>query len=213
MNYIAIIGDFVESRAIGGRATFQQRLVGLLEETSRRARGLVSPYTITLGDEFQAVYSRCETVIEDVVSVVSSVYPHKLRIAVGVGRIVTRINRESAIGMDGSAFHVARDVLEKLKGTDETVLQISVASPRNGAAVELANDALRLVAEMSKTWKANTWTITSELLSGSDVEPIAELLSITPRGVYKNMRTNGIRAVVHLCGRVASLLSDEVEAR
>lgn len=213
MGYLAIIGDFVESRSIGDRAEFQRGLTSLFDSLSHRNETVISPYTITLGDEFQAVYTSADGVFADLLTVFSEVYPQKTRIAVGVGTLSTDINRTSAIGMDGPAFHQARAALEQLKSIDDTVVQLAVDRPRNKSAIDLANQGLLLFADMSRTWKANTWVIARETMKGSPVDPIADTLSITPRAVYKNIRTNGVRTVVGLCTQATGLLADEMRER
>jgi hypothetical protein len=54
---VAVIADIVESREIPDRAHFQRRLKQVLDEPNSRAvDSLLSPFTLRVGDEFQAVY-------------------------------------------------------------------------------------------------------------------------------------------------------------
>lgn len=55
MQYFCVIADLVDSRLLSDRREFQQLLKEKLKDVSAESSGLVSPYTITLGDEFQAV--------------------------------------------------------------------------------------------------------------------------------------------------------------
>lgn len=213
MAYVAVIGDLVASREITNRAAFQRRLSRLFAALSSRNPGIVSPYTITLGDEFQALYANANHLFVDLVTILAHVHPFRLRLALGVGEITTAINDEHAIGMDGPAFHTAREVMEQLKTQDDTLLQTFVRQPGNGAAVDLLNRALSVVAELTRTWKRNTWAITRDEMSGKTVEETADTLSITTRAVYKNMRTNGVRSIVALFEGAVKLLNAEVGIR
>ncbi len=53
MNYIVVIADVVASRNIADRALIQDQFVATLSRLNDRNLQLVSPYTVTLGDEFQ----------------------------------------------------------------------------------------------------------------------------------------------------------------
>ena len=55
MNYISLIGDIVNSRGIKSRDTFQKKLDSELKKINKENPNLLSPYTLTLGDEFQAM--------------------------------------------------------------------------------------------------------------------------------------------------------------
>jgi hypothetical protein len=213
MAYIAIIGDIVESRTIGNRAEFQRDVATLFAEISKANRRIVSPYTITLGDEFQALYKSAESLFSDLIEVIRHLYPVKLRIAVGIGSITTVINRQQAIGMDGPAFHLAREVMDRIKAEDRTLIQLTTEPKSDTIAEELANTGLALLADLSRTWKANSWSILSELLQGRSISSIAGSLSISQRAVYKNIRTNGIQTTLDLCNGIARLMSAETSRK
>ena len=56
MMYIALIGDVIESKKIQDRAQAQQKLLQLMKELNQQyQKYLVSPFTVTAGDEFQAL--------------------------------------------------------------------------------------------------------------------------------------------------------------
>ena len=54
--YLALIGDIINSKQILERETFQQSFQQLMTELSDvYGEELISPFTITAGDEFQAL--------------------------------------------------------------------------------------------------------------------------------------------------------------
>ena len=53
MMYIALIGDIIKSKKIQDRAQAQQQLLQLMKELNQQyQKYLISPFTVTAGDEF-----------------------------------------------------------------------------------------------------------------------------------------------------------------
>ena len=117
MQYIALIGDIVDSKGQARRGDLQRTLAAELKRISERSKSkLASPYTITLGDEFQAVYKSADNVFLDIFSILAELAPGaEARFGIGVGELTTAINPKQALGMDGPAFHRARDAISILK--------------------------------------------------------------------------------------------------
>ena len=54
MNCLALIGDVCDSRNVADRAGLQKSLLGVLARLNKSHAGsLLSPFTLTLGDEFR----------------------------------------------------------------------------------------------------------------------------------------------------------------
>jgi hypothetical protein len=202
MQVIAVIGDLVGSRGVAQRSAFQRRLAKVLEKTSAAARRLASPYTITLGDEFQAVYRGGESLFADVVGIMAEIHPVRARFAVGVGELTTRINPEQALGMDGPAFHQARAALTALKA-EERLLRIAGAEEKTWA---LANRVLNLLSNDLEDWSRNRLFILAGLLQGHAVREIEEGLKISRVAVYKNIRAAALDEVAGICQELAGAL-------
>ena len=75
MQYLALIGDIVDSKQLRDRGKFQTTLASTLKTVSSRNATLVSPYTITLGDEFQAVYKSADRLFLDIFSILRDIHP------------------------------------------------------------------------------------------------------------------------------------------
>ncbi len=196
MNVVAVIADVVDSRGIPDRPEFQRGLEALLRRISARSgRHLLSPFTLTLGDEFQAVYGGFEAVLGDAVEIIAEVYPHRLRMALGHGPLSTDVNPKVALGMDGPCFAAARELLTRLKQEQRNIIQVSA-----GAEIDLAleNLSLRLFAGAIEGWKHNSLAILSRLLQGASTEELVEQLGITRRGVNKNIASHNIPDFVEL---------------
>jgi len=119
-NYCVIIGDIVESRRLAGRSEMQSAFNRALQNSNNQFKSeIVSPLTLTIGDEFQAVL-KCDCPFLDLIAFFeqelrNSSAAIRFRYGVGLAAIDTEINRSAAIGMDGPAFHLARGSLEFAK--------------------------------------------------------------------------------------------------
>lgn len=196
MQVITIIGDIVASRALKDRAVFQRRLGKVLSRISAdNDRTLASPYTITLGDEFQAVYRKADGVFADLFEIMAEIHPVHARMAIGVGELATRLNPTQALGMDGPAFHEARATLTALK-TDGRLLRIGSADKEHWA---LANHLLNLLSHQLEGWTQNRLQLIAGLLRGREVKEIEEKMNISRVAIYKNIRAAALDEVVGVC--------------
>lgn len=113
MIYLVLIGDIVASKAIRNRSQFQSQFETVLEQASQQYRPiLISPLTLTIGDEFQAVLGGTANLFQLIAFVEQQMSSVAFRFGFGLGAIVTEINTQRAIGMDGPAFHFARQAVE-----------------------------------------------------------------------------------------------------
>jgi hypothetical protein len=183
MNYIALIGDIRQSKGLAERQQIQQRLRETCDELNQRSDelGLVSPFTITLGDEFQALFGHAAGLWRCIFRIESLLRPVRLRYGVGVGAIDTEINRASAIGMDGPAFHRAREAVDSLRqdgGSYRAGAGRGAAAGTPCARPGLAPS--RRLARQSRGYSASAAQI--------GVAQMAGALDISEQAVYKNIR-------------------------
>jgi hypothetical protein len=195
MQVIAIIGDIVASKEMEQRSVFQRKLGKVLAQTTAQARQLASPYTITLGDEFQAVYRKADLLFADVFGIMADIHPVRARFAFGVGALTTRINSTQALGMDGPAFHDARAALMALKN-DGRLFRIAGQPPE---AWGLARHVLNYLSHQVEGWSRNRLLVTAGLLRGRPVKEIEADLQISRVAVYKNIRAAALDEVVGIC--------------
>ncbi|MFO7550787.1 MAG: SatD family protein [Haliea sp.] len=202
MNYLALIGDICGSRGVADREELQHTLQSVLEELNRvHATALASPFTITLGDEFQALLTTAKPIWEMVAVVEASLYPVRVRFGFGLGTIATAINPEAALAMDGPAFHHARDAMTVLK--EEGGLFLIEGVP----GVKLANHSLRLISELQSQWQHNRFKVYRFYLEGQPVQQIVDFLGISKTAVYKNIN-DGLLETFH---GIQSAISEQLE--
>ena len=110
----AFIADISASRDLEAddRRDVQERLSGLLDGINRDLDdALLADFTITVGDEFQGLLVRPEVLPELMWRLRDRLPGLQFWTGVGFGGLDTGLE-ERAIGMDGPAFHRAREALE-----------------------------------------------------------------------------------------------------
>ncbi|MDZ7756796.1 SatD family protein [Rhodohalobacter sp.] len=194
--YIVVIGDIVESKDLkpAQRKNTQNQLEDVFHQLNRQSRQLLSPYTITLGDEFQAVYRSADQLFHDIWAFTAEIHPVKVRVVISVGEITTEINREQSLGMDGPAFHAARDRIEEMKSND-TLLSLTTDDK---SFDRLVNSSFRILGGNLRTWNKNRFTILKKRYENIEVKKIARDLNLSEVAVYKNIHAGTLDAVVDL---------------
>lgn len=203
--YIAIIGDLEASKELSKATRNKTQIV--LEElfTGKRfsREGVVSPYTLTLGDEFQALYEDAGNLFHHIWTVTAAIHPVKIRWAIGTGEIDTPVNKKRSLGMDGPAFHKARNGIEILK-KEKQLFRVETGDELYDT---LANSSLKLLTADLRKWKRNRLLILERLCSGMEVRQIAAELKLSDVAVYKNIHAGNLDAVIEYTEGLANLLN------
>ncbi|EGO64970.1 SatD family protein [Acetonema longum] len=183
MLYCAIIGDIVGSRKLADRSEVQKKFQAVAERACRQYQAdIASPFTVTIGDEFQVLLKRVQTAPEVIKTVIREMAPIDLVFGVGIGDISTDINREMAIGMDGPAFHAARKAVEQAKRKKPGVIY-RTALPEVGAGTDMINSLQYFIESCSKKRTKRQKQVLELLEKGSTQEEIAEHLDIKQQSV------------------------------
>jgi hypothetical protein len=212
-SYLAIIGDVIASRTIADRPAFQRRLRRTLaarnaervssdespaaedavrEMAAKGAWTLASPYTLTLGDEFQVLLRRASGCFLDLLRISADLYPERMRFALALGEIDTDLNSEQAIGMDGSAFHRARAGIDQLKA-DHGQCRVDGLAPQQA---RLVNNGLTLAFGRLDGARGSRLALAAGLLAGEPVAEIARRVGKSEQTLYKTARTADLHATV-----------------
>jgi hypothetical protein len=214
MKHLVVIGDIVLSRRLPDRAEVQDKLERVLEELNRKhANELASPYTITLGDEFQAVYRDATPALRDAIRILEELSPTRVRFALSSGTIATRINAKQALGMDGPAFHNARAAITELKARNG-LLAVTGTAIQPGSLVA---DSLDLVSSVLSGWDGKRFQMLRRLLETepwidggsygkSIVKGMATEIGISERAVYKSFKAHAIKPIAKILSDVGTML-------
>lgn len=202
--YIVLIGDLIGSKELDDkeRDRFQTILSEEINRINNKSSSIISQLTITLGDEFQAVYKVLSELLADSWSILAALHPVGVRFSIGVGSIYTPINREQALGMDGPAFHVARDGMDHIKKSGR-IYNISLGSPADQpeallSLISLVNHSLQFLSNEIKEWKKSRLQVLVMLQEGLSVKRISEEVDISESAVYKNREEGDLSLVLDL---------------
>lgn len=212
MLYLTLIGDIVDSKQVARRADLQKRLALALRKINERKPPPVSPYTITLGDEFQAVYKNADTLFPDLFSILAEIHPVEARFGVGVGALTTPLNPKQALGMDGPAFHRAREAITVLKKSGYLIrLQGEPRQAPESDPWKLLNHLLNFVTHKVGAWEKNRLRIMGGLLAGRTAAELEDELGVSKVAVYKNINAAALDELVGLCQEITAILNRELK--
>lgn len=204
---LVLIGDIVSSRKIKDRGKVQQTLQQTVQNLNVKGKAqLASPYTVTIGDEFQAVFANADGIFYDILNVLKTLYPIKLRFSLSVGDILTDINPKEAIAMDGPAFYLARDNIESLK-KQGYLLDLVMENER---ATKLSRLTLKLLSTMIALWKPNRFEIFEGIYNNKPVKTIAEELDISVQAVYKNIEEGELRLIIQTFTEIEQIINEQL---
>lgn len=195
--FIVVIGDVISSRIVEKRNDLQNKLRDIFNDLNNSAytNHLVSPYTITLGDEFQAVYQKADHLFLDSIRILEKTLPQKIRFSFGIGDISTNINREQSIGMDGSAFYYAREGISNLKDQRGNY-KFNIYGLDDPELEKLLNNVLYIFSNLLEGWNKNRYFILRSTMEGKAVKDIAKELKLTETATYMNIYDGSIREMI-----------------
>jgi hypothetical protein len=195
VNIIAVLGDVVGSRSLKNRPLFQARLETSTKQTNDLSRLFVlSPFTVTLGDEVQAVYRIAGQLVDHLLYLWGGISPQRMRFSIGVGAISTPLNRKQSIGMDGPAFHAARDGLERQRVLGK-ICAIWPADGWKGPDLTAADAALEMLSIQVARWRPARWVVVRHLIEGLSETETATKIGVGRQAVNQHVLSGSVRAV------------------
>lgn len=205
-NHIVLIGDIIHSKKLDNdfRKELQESLESVFNKINRETNTLASPYTITLGDEFQAVYHSADDLFKHLWLIYAKIHPVLIRFSISVGEISTKINTEHALGMDGPAFYMAREQIDHMK---EKKLLLSIATDYERFN-RLINSSLQILEANLRTWKKNRFSVLYRYYEGKDVKQIAKEVGMSDVAVYKNINAGALEAIQVLTKTVSETMNE-----
>jgi hypothetical protein len=207
MKKIVLIGDIVSSKRIKNRKEIQKKLQTLFKSFNKNNKEIISPFTITLGDEFQSVFSKADNVFKYLWEILFTIYPVKVRFSFGIGDITTSINTLQAIGMDGPAFYNAREGLNELK--QSAFLFNIVHSDQK--KIMLIKQNLFLLSHLSAGWKESRFKILSLLYDDLPVYQIAKKMKISDKALYKNIDAGALNNIISITKIISTEMNNLIK--
>ena len=210
--YLALIADVIDSKMVEERFDLQKQLEKTLQTMNELfGEFLASSFTLTLGDEFQALLKADAPVFQIIDTLRSELTPTQLRFGIGLGEILTDIDPLQSIGADGPAYWNARAAINLVhQKNDYGNTQIYFSSGKENQ--DFFVNALIASGEAIRSgWRGSQEEILLDLLKrcvyseNFSQQDLAQSLEINPSALSKRLKSSSIR--VYLRGRAAALAS------
>lgn len=211
---IGLIADIVHSRKLEKRDEIQSRLAACLKRVNGTYQtSLASNFTITLGDEFQALFKTPLRMFQALDEITFAMYPVCLRYGIGLGEITTQINPELSIGADGPAYWYAREAIQSVhSNNDYGKTNIQVIMENHDDVLGLVNELLKATAMIANGWRATQIEVMRALLEQNiwtdkfDQVGLAKKLDISSSILSQRMATSGIKLYLRSRGEAEAAL-------
>ena len=210
--YLALIADVIDSKMVQERLDLQKQVEKTLQKMNELFGDyLASRFTLTLGDEFQALLKVDAPVFQIIDTLRSELTPTQLRFGIGLGEIVTAIDPLQSVGADGPAYWNARAAINFVhQKNDYGNTQIYFSSGKENQ--DFFVNALIASGEAIRSgWRESQEEILLNLLKRSvysetfSQQDLAQSLGLNPSALSKRLKSSSIR--VYLRGRAAALAS------
>ena len=210
--YLALIADVIDSKIVQERFDLQKQVEKTLQKMNELFGDyMVSRFTLTLGDEFQALLKVDAPIFQIIDSLRSELTPTQLRFGIGLGEIVTAIDPLQSVGADGPAYWNARAAINFVhQKNDYGNTQIYFSSGKENQDF-FVNSLIASGEAIRSGWRDSQEEILLNLLKRSvysesfSQQDLAQSLAINPSALSKRLKSSSIR--VYLRGRAAALAS------
>lgn len=189
MDRIILMADIVRSSGQGGKALMAdfKKIVNAVNAQNNRA--ILSPLTITLGDEFQGVVKSARSGLQIILDIESQLIklksPFRLRYVLLEGDIQTSLNKKVAYEMLGAGLTSAREQLVTIK-TSRTRFLVSL---KNQQLTDTLNLLFVIFQGISDKWTRAQRKVVSVLLEVDDYRQAAERLKKDPTVIWRRKRS------------------------
>ncbi len=190
MKQIILMADIINSRSHSSQELLKSFKELVLAVNTNFSNELLSPLTITLGDEYQAIVEELKDAIRMLIFIEEYSIHHKLdfklRHVLKEGQVETEINHHVAHAMLGLGLTEARAALLGLKKT-ENRFWIEL---ENKPSTDLLNHALQLFQSIIDEWRPNMdYELVSRFIIEGDYKLVAMQLGKTRSQVWKREKT------------------------
>lgn len=191
--YPILMADVIKSRRSDAEVVNSelQALVNAMNQKWKYI--LLSPLTITLGDEFQGVvrdmHGAMEMILDMEEMAIMQGFQIKLRYVLNNGRILTPLNTERAHGMLGPGLTEAREKLELMKTNRFRFLVMNAGQPPQA---RLINDLLQIYSKFIEDWSAKDLFFVRSFLELHDYKSVAEVAGINIASAWKRKKSLSI---------------------
>ncbi len=187
-NHIILMGDIAKSREKDAN-TLRVDFRDLIDSCNRELKDkILSPYTITLGDEFQGVAQSASGAIDAIFFLEEASLLHALdfniRYVTVEGEIDTPLNKTIAYGMMGKGIVSAREKLSD-KGRGKPRFQCSFKDSRKSQEL---NKLFLVLDGITSTWKPKDGALIVSMINNGNNEAVGDKFKKTRSQIWKRRK-------------------------
>jgi hypothetical protein len=194
MEFPILMADVINSGRKNSSLLMQQfkDVVSIINK--EKSKNLISPLTITLGDEFQGLTNTMENGIKTIFDIEEIIldkqYDLKLRYVLLYGQIDTEINNNIAYEMLGEGLTNARKDINSLKNNDS---RFQIRLNKNEKKKEqYLNKAFFIYQNFVDSWKEKDLKIVKEFLLHEDYKIVAQNVNIDQSNAWRRKKSLNI---------------------
>ena len=193
MKHFILMGDIIASGEKDQKQLMSEFKLLIKEVNNNNKNGILSPLTITLGDEFQGVIKDLSTSINIILEIEESIFRNKfnfkLRYILNEGYIDTPINKEIAYEMLGSGLTEARYKLNELKNQKERFIIFLDNKLQNNILI----NAFKIYDNIVGKWSIEKdYEIASNFIKFNDYKIVSDVMKKNRSQLWKREKTLNI---------------------
>ena len=187
------MSDIIKSRNKDQKGLMKE-FDAVVSDTNRFfAESILSPLTITLGDEFQGIVNSLEEALSIIINIEETLIhknmSFKLRYVLNEGDIDTPINKNIAYGMLGTGLTYARETLNLMKKNDHRFF----VSAKNERLSNILNFSFVIFESIVDRWDyERDYPLVSAFLSSDDYKDVANQLNKNRSLMWKREKSLNI---------------------
>lgn len=194
MDFPILMADVINSGGKNPTLLMTQLKDVVTTINKEKGANLISPLTITLGDEFQGLSNSMENGIKTIFDIeekiVQKQYNLKLRYVLYFGQIETEINNKIAYEMLGEGLTNARKELNSLKNKE---VRFRIRLTKNELNKETyLNKAFSIYQNFVDSWKEKDLKIVKEFLLQEDYKIVAQKVQIDQSNAWRRKKSLNI---------------------
>lgn len=186
--YAVITADVVGSRRIHDFRRKRDRLLSVVSKLHLEQKLILSPWTVTAWDEFQAILRKPELVPQAILDLRRLMFPLELWIAVGIGSVTEARRRPINQYAGGPAFERARLAADLLRVGSPKYRILTRFETGNDLFDSIANTVYRLQDALLEKTTARQWATINTQLRTSRLDVTAKKLSLDISTVSRNLK-------------------------
>lgn len=211
-HYIAIIGDIIESKQVNNRAELQEAIQAAFDQVDSKYPNMIqSKFTLTLGDEFQALLKPSKDIFK-LLEELDHLIPVPFRYGLGYGTLSTDFDTEVSIGADGPAYWYAREAIETIHDQNWSGKTNGYIITKDEVFDQTLNNLILLSDTLKDGWtalqKETFYALLKEDIYSNDFsqKDFADSLGITASSLSKRLNNGNIKIYLHTRNTMGSLL-------